>query len=116
MPAPKEQADITYWTDQIRKGDVVEYRGRCRKVRKVYRDGSSVRSVSFLKLQESSYQGLLTCVSAAALRCHSTHGIEGTEANLEETYLERQAQRVIEGKEVRPPTQSDLSREHSKNK
>jgi len=106
--------DITYWTDQIRKGDVVEYRGHRRKVRRVYHDGSSVRSVCFLKLQESSYQGLMTCVSAAALRCHSTHGIEGTEADLEETYLERQAQRVIEGKEVRPPTQSDLSTEHSK--
>jgi len=107
--------DITYWTDQIRKGDVVEYRGRRRKVRRVYHDGSRVRSVCFLKLRESSYQGLMTCVSAAALRCHSTRGIEGTGADLEETYLERQAQRAIEGKEVRPPTQSDLSTWHSKN-
>lgn len=97
------------WTDQLQKGDVIEYRGHRRKVRSVSREGEEVRSVVVAKRGASKYDSPTTRISANTLRSDSDYGIVDTGADLEETYLEEQIQRLVEGDPPRPPVQDDLT-------
>jgi hypothetical protein len=97
------------WTDQIQKGDVIEYNGHRRKVRAVKRKDESVQSVVVAKRKASQFDSPTTRISANRLRSDSYFGIVDTNADLEETYLEENIQRLVESKSPRPPTQSDLS-------
>jgi len=99
---------MKYWTDQLKKGDVIEYRGHRRKVRSVMRQGEHVHSVVIAKKSASKYDSPTTRLSATQLRSESDFGIVDTGADLMETYLEEQIQRVVEGEPPRPPTQDDL--------
>jgi len=100
---------MKYWTDQLQKGDVIEYRGHRRKVRSVMRQGEHVHSIVIAKKSASKYDSVTTRVNTRQLRSESDYGIVDTDADLTETYLEEQIQRVVEGEPPRPPTQDDLN-------
>lgn len=104
---------MKYWTDQLQKGDVIEYQGHRRKVRSVSHksDTGRVHSIVVAKRGASRYDDPMTRISASTLRSNSDFGIVDTDAELGETYLEEQIQRLVEGEPMRPPTQNDLSNE-----
>lgn len=100
---------MRYWTDQLRRGDVIELDGYRRKVRSVKRQGDHVHSVVVAKRGNSQYDSPTTRISAAKLRHESGFGIVDTGVDLEETYLEEQIQRLVDGESIRPPMQDDLT-------
>jgi len=103
---------MKYWTDQIQKGDVVEHNGHRRKVREVSRKESGrVHSIVVAKRSKSSFESPTTRISAGRLRSDSNFGIVDTGADLKETYLEEQIQRLVEGEPPRPPVQGDLTQD-----